>query len=88
MPSKIGKYSQREMVPLLTELIDDASAKGASAHRDIARSNLRTLLREGHWNTDYVLNNLAPRRCRYIASLGYPVPSKWAFRESRWSGRD
>ena len=77
----MGKHTQRELVPILVNLIDDAGAKGASAHRDLARIRLRTMLKEENWNTSYVCNNLSVRRCRYIAGLGYPVPSKWLFRE-------
>jgi hypothetical protein len=69
------------LVPILVGLIDDAAAKGASAHRDLARTRLRTILKEENWNTSYVLNNISVRRCRHIASLGYPVPSRWLFRE-------
>jgi hypothetical protein len=64
------------MVPL----IDAASAKGASAHRDVARSRLRAMRKTENWDTTYILNNLSSRRCRYLASLGWPVSSRWLYR--------
>lgn len=79
MPTK-GRYKQRELVPVLVDLIDAAAAKGASAHRDIARTELRRVMSEEHWNTSFVLNNLSVKRSRYLAGLGYPVPSRWAWR--------
>ena len=75
------RYTQRELVAALCELVDAASAKGATAHRDIARSELRRVMREEHWNTSFVLNNLAVKRCRYLAGLGYPVPYRWAWKQ-------
>ena len=80
------EYTQRELVPVLVGLIDAAMAKGATAHRDIARSRLREVLRDEHWDTSFVLNNISVKRCRYLASLGYPVPARWAFREHGFSG--
>jgi hypothetical protein len=77
----MGRHTQRELVPILVRLVDNATAKGATAHRDAARAELRRLLAEENWNTSFVLNNISVRRCRYIASLGHPVPTKWMFRE-------
>lgn len=78
------EYTQRELVPVLVGLVDAASAKGATAHRDIARSRLREVLRDEHWNTSFVLNNLGRKRCRYIAGLGQPVPYRWI--QYGWKG--
>lgn len=75
-PAK-GPVTQRELVPLLKDLIDAAMARNSTAHRDIARSKLRTLLETTNWRTSFVMNNLSSRRLRHIASLGYWVPSKW-----------
>lgn len=72
-----GPVAQRDLVPLLKTLIDAAMAKNSTAHRDIARSKLRELLETTNWRTSYILNNISPRRSRYIASIGYWVPSKW-----------
>ncbi len=77
MPAKIGPYSQRELVPMLVKLVDDASADGATAHRDKARVELRRLLGEAHWRTPYILNQIAPRRCRYIASMGHWIDRRY-----------
>lgn len=77
----MSNYTQRELVPLMCELIDAASAKGATAHRDIARTKLRKVLAEENWNNSYILNNLSSRRCKYLAGLGLPVPSKWLLRD-------
>ena len=74
---KSGAYTQRELVAVLCETIDAAAAKGASAHRDIARAKLRTLLREENWNNSFILNNIGPTRCKHIAGLGQPVPWRW-----------
>ena len=73
----MGRRTQRELVPILVGLIDAASANGATAHRDIARSELRKTLKEENWNTSYVLNNIGRKRSRYLASLGQPVPYRW-----------
>lgn len=83
--TKSNLYSQRELVPVLCELIDAASAKGASAHRDIARSRLREVMRTENWNTTYIHHNLGATRDKYLSGLGYPVPSKWLFRGWAWA---
>jgi len=72
--------SQRDLVPIMKELVDAAMAKNSTAHRDIARSKLRAILEDptSNWRTSYVLNNLGPKRCRFIASIGHWVPTKWA----------
>lgn len=72
-----GDVAQRELVPLLVELIDAASRPQSTAHRDIARSKLRALRSTTNWNTPFVLNGISTRRARYLASLGWPVPSRW-----------
>jgi hypothetical protein len=79
MPSQTGPVSQRDLVPLLNGLIDAAMAKNSTAHRDIARSKLRELLSDPavNWRTSFVLNNVGATRSRYVASIGFWVPSKW-----------
>lgn len=72
-----GPYTQRELVPLLVRLVDDASADGKTAHRDKARVELRRVLETAHWRTPYVCNNISARRCRYIASMGYWIDRRW-----------
>ena len=74
---KIGEVTQRELVPTLNTLIDAAMAPNSTAHRDIARSKLRRLLETANWRTSFVLNNIGPKRSRYIASIGFWVPSRW-----------
>ena len=78
-PKQKGKISQRDLVPILKVLVDHAAAKGASAHRDIARQKLRELLAdpEINWRTTYIYNNISPRRCRYIASMGFGLDYKY-----------
>lgn len=70
---KKGEYSQRELLLVLKDLIAQASAKGASAHRDLARARLREVMANESWDTEYILYNLAAKRCRYLRSLGYPI---------------
>lgn len=70
---KKGEYSQRELLLILKDLIASASAKGASAHRDLARAELRRVMETSNWNTEYIIYNLAAKRCRYLRSLGYPI---------------
>lgn len=74
---KRGDHTQRELVQVLVPLIDAAMAKGATAHRDLARIRLREMKTTENWNTAFVCNNISTRRCRYLASLGWPVPSRW-----------
>jgi hypothetical protein len=77
------KIAQRPLLEQLKYLIDHASAKSASAARDVAKSNLRAAMRDGDWNTVFILYNLGVRRNRYLRSIGYPVPSKYLYaRES------
>lgn len=73
-PARKGDIAQRELVPRLKILIDDASSKQSTAHRDIARMRLREILEKTNWRTPYVLRNISSRRCRYIASMGFWVP--------------
>jgi hypothetical protein len=79
MPRTKAPIAQRELVPVMKVLIDAAMSKQSTAHRDIARSKLRAILDDpdSNWRTSFVLNNLAPRRCRYLASIGYWVPTRW-----------
>lgn len=84
-PTK-GPVSQRELVPTMIALIDAATAPNSTAHRDIARNKIRTILEAANWRTGYVLWNLGPTRCKYLASIGHWVPSKYLFRDS-WHGK-
>jgi hypothetical protein len=79
MSTSKAPISQRDLVPVLNTLIDAAMAKNSTAHRDIARAKLRAILEDptSNWRTSYILNNIAVTRCRFIASLGYWIPSKW-----------
>lgn len=70
---------QRLLLIRLKRLIDAASAKGAGAARDQAKTELREVLNTEHWNTTYILYNCSARRCRYLRSIGYPVPTKFMF---------
>lgn len=83
MPRKTGAISQRDLVPLLRELVDAASAENSTAHKDIAKARLREVLKTCKVNTTYVANNIGPRRSRFIAGMGYPMPSKWLFTDWR-----
>lgn len=80
-PALKGPVSQRELVTTLKTLIDDSMAPNSTAHRDIARTKLRALLAEANWRTPFIFNNLSSRRCRYLASIGHWVPSRWMLRE-------
>jgi len=73
-------YTQRELIQILVPLIDAARTEGATVHRDIARARLREMKTTENWNTIYILNNLSSKRCRYLASIGWPVPSRWLYR--------
>lgn len=83
MPRRVGAISQRDLVPLLRELVDAASASNSSAHKDIAKARLREVLKTCKVNTTYVANNIGPKRSRFIAGLGYPMPSKWLLTDWR-----
>lgn len=76
---KKGAVTQRELVPLLKELVDAASAGNSSAHKDVAKRKLRETLNTTNWRTAFVCNNVSSKRLRFIAGMGYPVPSKWMF---------
>lgn len=82
-PAKKGEWAQRELVPKMKILIDDAASKQSSAHRDIARSELRSLLETTNWRTTYVLKNISSRRCRFVASMGFWVPGEWMLLPNR-----
>ncbi len=82
---EIGLHTQRELVPILKDRIDAASSKQSTAHRDIARHELRHLLQTENWRTSFVLNNLGSRRCKFIASFGFWVTSKWLLTD--WKSR-
>lgn len=82
-PAKKGDITQRELVPQLKLLVDDAASKQSSAHRDIARANLREILETAHWRTPYVLKNISSRRCRFIASMGFWVSGEYLLLPNR-----
>lgn len=84
-PTK-GPISQRELLPTLIALIDAAKAPNSTAHKDIARSKLRTLLETANWRTGFILWNLGPARCKYLASIGFWMPSKHLMR-GPWQGQ-
>lgn len=69
-----GSIPQRQLVKILSITIDTARAKAAGRGRDEARTALRLIMTEAHWDTPYVRRNLGIRRCRYLAGLGYPMP--------------
>lgn len=74
-----GPITQREAITLLSLLIDDAMAKNSTAHRDIARAKVRTLLKpdETWWQTGFVYTNLSIKRCKYLAGMGLPIPMRF-----------
>lgn len=82
-----GPMPQRELIVVLSSLIDAAMAKNSTAHRDIARSRLREMLKpeETWWQTAFCFNNISVKRCRYLASMGLPVPMRFqsSFMKSR-----
>ena len=86
MPSKTGPISQRNLVPLLKELVDAASAGNSSAHKDIAKRKLRETLETTSWRTSFVCNNLGSRRCKFIAGMGHWVPSRWLLVDWKYRG--
>lgn len=74
-----GSMAQRTLLEVLKNLIDEASAKGAGAARDIARDHLRDTLLDANWRTPYIWKNLGVRRCRYLASIGKSVPFEYLY---------
>lgn len=72
-----GPISQRGLVKVLCPLIDVAAAKVSTRSRDEARDTLRIILSTCHWQTSFVMKNLSPRRCRFLTTRGYVVPSRW-----------
>lgn len=82
-PALKGPVSQRNLLKQLVPLIDAAMAPNSTAHRDIARGRLRVLLDTTNWRTIFIYRNLSSRRCRYLASIGYWVPSNYMQREWR-----
>lgn len=73
MTARQGPIPQRQLRRILALLID-AARLGRHAE---ARERLHHVLRTCHWNTPHVLHNIGAGRCRYIASLGYPVPPRF-----------
>lgn len=82
-PAKKGDITQRELVPTLKLLVDDASSKQSTAHRDISRMLLREILETANWRTPYVLRNISSRRCRYIASMGFWISGEYLLLPNR-----
>lgn len=72
------KISQKQTVALLRPLIDASMAKAATPHRDKAREAVHAVLANSRWNSAYVLKNIGARRCRYLARIGYPVPTRFS----------
>lgn len=74
-----GPMTQRELIYTLNTMIDAAMAKNSTAHRDIARMKLREMLKpdEKWWQTGFVFTNLSVKRCKYLASMGLPVPMRF-----------
>jgi hypothetical protein len=74
-----GDVPQRLLLIRLKRLIDDASAKGAGAARDQAKTELREVMNTAHWDTEYIKYNAGVRRCRYLRSVGYPIANRYLF---------
>ena len=70
----VGPVPQRELVRLLSALVDASRARSGSRTRDEARAALRALLDNAHWNTPYVRRNIGLRRRKFISRLGYFIP--------------
>lgn len=77
-----GPVPQKELVSLLSALIDASQARAASRTRDEARKALRELLAISNWQTPYVRRNIGVKRCRYLAGLGYAIPEADLVRSS------
>jgi len=77
-----GPVSQRQLVKVLTVLIDTSRGKVSSKTRDDARRTLRELMAVANWNTPFVCRNIGAKRARYLRGLGYPVPIEYAIRTS------
>jgi hypothetical protein len=80
-----GPIAQRQLLVELKALIDAARVPNSTAHKDIAKSKIREMLETTNWKTGFVLWNLGPARCKYLASIGHWVPSKYLFR-GPWQG--
>jgi hypothetical protein len=81
-----GPIAQRELLVELKALIDAARVPNSTAHKDIARAKLRTLLETANVRTGYIGHGLGPTRCKYLASIGFWMPSKHLMREP-WQGK-
>lgn len=81
MSTRKGPISQRDLVKVLVPLIDAARSEQSTAHRDIARTKLRELLATANWRTIFVMRSLNPRRCRWLTSQGWWVPTQYMWRE-------
>ena len=74
-----GTVTQRLLLLQLKNLIDEASAKGAGIGRDNARRDLKLMMKEESWNTEFIRYNLGVKRCRYLRSVGYPIANRYLF---------
>lgn len=83
-PVRKGPISQRDLLPLLKELIDDSMAGSSSAHRDLARSKLREILETANVRTPFIMHGLIGRRARYLNSIGFWVPMQYHY--GTWNG--
>lgn len=72
-----GPVGQRELLRLLKVLIDASMRPTGSLSRDQARQGVRALLASTNWQTPFILQNLWPKRCRYLSSLGYVIEPKY-----------
>lgn len=72
-----GPISQRDLVRILPALIDAARAKVSTRTRDDARDALREVLAVAHWQTPHVLKNLNSKRCRWLTTRGYVIPTRY-----------
>ena len=85
-PTAKGPVPQRELARTMIVLIDAARAANSTAHKDIAKAHLRTLLSnpEVNWRTPFIGHNIGSRRSRYLSSIGLWTPSSWTV--GGWTG--
>lgn len=74
---RVGPISQRHLLRLMKPLIDAAASKASSRTRDDSRATVRRLMAEANWNTPFILVHLGAKRCRFLASMGYVIESKY-----------
>jgi hypothetical protein len=80
-PKQKGSLPQRQLLEELVVTVDAAMGRVSSAHRDIARARLRELKETTNWSTSFITHNLGPKRCKYLAGIGWPISSRWLRRE-------